>query len=66
MGFNPNPKLIKVSDADASIPHPVHQVLADPGRELIPGFKVRHQSPKTMRPRSFPRRATSLGSVAAR
>jgi hypothetical protein len=29
MGFNPNPKLIKVSDADASIPHPVHQVLAD-------------------------------------
>ena len=29
MGFNPNPKLIKVSDADASIPHPVRQVLAD-------------------------------------
>ena len=23
MGFNPNPKLIKVSDADVSIPHPV-------------------------------------------
>jgi hypothetical protein len=29
MGFNPNPKLIKVSDADASVPQRVHQVLAE-------------------------------------
>src|SRR5271157_338735 len=36
MGFNPKPKLIKVSNADASIPHPVHQMLADCGREFLP------------------------------
>jgi hypothetical protein len=36
MGFNPNPKLIKVSDVDASIPLPVHQ--ADRCRQMF--FKV--------------------------